>query len=287
MPEGGNPAAVENVATRPVPSAESRALSTYYAGIQADLLSQGLLRTDRGEVISGLNARQLAENFTRIALYDEYTLTGERLVAMPTASSLRRWESPVVINVEFGDTVPEAQRRRDLRSIGTYASRLSRITGLPITLGQAGANFHVLILNEDERRTYGPRLRRLVPGVSDSSVRAVEDMPRSTFCLMNAFAGAADTAAFFAAVAVIRAEHPDRMRLSCIHEEIAQGLGLTNDSRAARPSIFNDDEEFALLTGHDELLLRILYDPRLRIGMDESEATPIVRTIAEELMGGS
>jgi hypothetical protein len=44
---------------------------------------------------------------------------------------------------------------------------------------------------------------------------------------------------------VIRAEHPDLLRLSCLHEEIAQGLGLPNDSPRARPSIFNDDEEFA------------------------------------------
>ena len=32
-------------------------------------------------------------------------------------------------------------------------------------------------------------------------------------------------------------------------------MGLANDSPEARPSIFNDDEEYALLTGHDEMLL--------------------------------
>ena len=47
-----------------------------------------------------------------------------------------------------------------------------------------------------------------------------------------------------------------------------------------------DDEEFALLTPHDALLLRILYDRRLRPGMTPAEATPIVETIAAELMGG-
>ena len=87
------------------------------------------------------------------------------------------------------------------------------------------------------------------------------------------------------AVAVIRAEHPDALRLSCIHEEIAQGLGLANDSPAARPSIFNDDEEFGLLTRHDELLLRILYDSRLSPGMTEEEARPVVEIIAAELLG--
>jgi hypothetical protein len=57
-----------------------------------------------------------------------------------------------------------------------------------------------------------------------------------------------NSGAYTRAVAVVRAEHPDLLRQSCIHEEIAQGLGLPNDSPAARPSIFNDDEEFALLT---------------------------------------
>ncbi len=40
--------------------------------------------------------------------------------------------------------------------------------------------------------------------------------------------------------------------------EIAQGLGLPNDSPTARPTIFNDDEEFALLTRQDEMMLRML-----------------------------
>jgi hypothetical protein len=83
---------------------------------------------------------------------------------------------------------------------------------------------------------------------------------------------------------LIRGEHPDLMRLACIHEELAQGLGLANDSPRARPSIFNDDEEFGLLTSHDELLLKMLYDGRLETGMAAAEAAPIARVIARELM---
>jgi Protein of unknown function (DUF2927) len=54
----------------------------------------------------------------------------------------------------------------------------------------------------------------------------------------------------------------------------------------ARSSIFNDDEEFALLTDHDELLLRILYSPDLRPGMTPEEARPIVFSLARRLLGG-
>ena len=67
-------------------------------------------------------------------------------------------------------------------------------------------------------------------------------------------------------------------------EELAQSLGLVNDWPRARPSIFNDNEEFALLTRQDELMLKMLYDARLRPGMSEAEARPIVEQIAAELM---
>ena len=77
------------------------------------------------------------------------------------------------------------------------------------------------------------------------------------------------------------------MRLSCLHEELAQGLGLANDSPQARPSIFNDDEEFALLTPMDEYLLAMLYDPSLRPGMTEAEVRPIVYPLAARLLGGA
>jgi hypothetical protein len=132
----------------------------------------------------------------------------------------------------------------------------------------------------------GPELRRIIPRIGDNAVETVEDLPRSSYCLVFAWDPQND-GAYTKAVAVIRAEHPDLFRLSCIHEEIAQGLGLSNDSPLARPSIFNDDEEFGLLTSHDEMLLRMLYDDRLVPGMSSDEARPLIAEMADEIMGGS
>ena len=112
------------------------------------------------------------------------------------------------------------------------------------------------------------------------------NLQRSTYCLVYAMSPG-DSSVYNGAFALIRSEHPDLRRMACLHEEIAQGLGLANDHPQARPSIFNDDEEFALLTVMDEYMLRILYDPRLRPGMTEAEARPIVEQIATELVGGS
>lgn len=265
--------------------AESVALSRYYHRVQAALLTQGLLRQDGGGPDVPFTARDLVDDFIRIALFEEYTTIGNRIVARQTPSQLHRWDRPVRMTVEFGATVPQAQRDADRASVSAYASRLSRVTGLPIRQVSSNVNFHVFIVNELERRTLGGRIRDILPGISEAAISAVQTMPRSTFCLVFAL-DPGDLGAYSQAVVVIRAEHPDLMRLSCIHEELAQGLGLSNDSPSVRPSIFNDDEEFALLTTHDEMLLRMLYDPRMRPGMKAGEARVQAEIIAAELIGG-
>lgn len=270
---------------RPIPSAESELLRVYYARLQRDLLSQGLLRGDVAPVDAPFTDSMLARNFVRVALYDEYVDDGSALRPEARISRLRRWEGPIRMQVQAGATVAPAQAARDRASVAAYAARLSRITALPIRQVTENANFTVLFLTEDDRRASGPLLRALIPGISDTTVRTIENLPRSTLCLVVGFSDGGGSA-YSRAVAVIRAEHPDAMRLACIHEEIAQGLGLVNDSPEARPTIFNDNEEFGLLTRHDEFLLKILYDRRLRPGMTAAEAAPIARAIAAELVGG-
>jgi hypothetical protein len=267
-------------------SDESLALETYYAQVQESLLARGLLRTDAGGSDTPFSRDDLIRNFRQIAFFEEYTNVGGQFVQRESEGLLHRWESPVKIEVTFGRTVDLETRAKDGRAISDYADRLARVTGHPIRVVSSGGNFEVFILHEDERREMGPELRRIIPRIGDNAVETVEDLPRSSYCLVFAWDPQND-GAYTKAVAVIRAEHPDLFRLSCIHEEIAQGLGLSNDSPLARPSIFNDDEEFGLLTSHDEMLLRMLYDDRLVPGMSSDEARPLIAEMADEIMGGS
>ena len=274
--------------TKVTPQTEvSRQMSKHLAQVQADLLVQGLLRVDGGGPDVPFSERNLVDNFIRIAMFDEYTNTGTQIIAKESESRLRRWDQPIRMKVEFGPSVPLAQRSKDRAKINAYIKRLSRLTGVPIRLTKGLANYNVLILNEDERLAAGPRLQKLAPGIGTASLNAVTNMARSTLCLVFAYSNSTDTSTYTKAVAVIRGEHPDLLRLSCFHEELAQGLGLANDSPAARPSIFNDDEEFGLLTHHDELLLQMLYDSRLHTGMTATEVRPIAEQIAAELLGGA
>ncbi len=280
-PPAARPDSVQASAETPA-SAAARA---HYARVQAQLLSQGLLRTDGGGPDSPFTDRMLAENFIRVALYDEYARTAGGPVQRTTASRLRKWEAPVRVGLRFGTSVPQDRRAADTARIASFLARLSRLTGHPIGLSDAGPNFIVQIVSEDERQALGPEIRSFLPGLSPSEVAGITQMPRSTYCLVYAMSEGAN-ASYTRAYAVIRSEHPDLLRLSCVHEEIAQGLGLANDSPLARPSIFNDDEEFALLTKQDELMLRILYNPALRPGMSEDQARPVIEQLATRLTGG-
>ncbi|MFT7596046.1 MAG: hypothetical protein ACI8R4_003380 [Paracoccaceae bacterium] len=274
-------------AAAPVPrSAASQDLARYYTAVQNDLLTRGLLRTDGGGPDTAFGPDDLARNFETIAFFDEYS-RGTATPANGTAATghLSRWSSPVRLSTEFGASVSQAQRTKDLASITNYTSRLARLTGHPITSASNNANFHVFVAGEDDSDFLQQRLMQLVPDISQAELNLFRNLPRSYYCLVVAVSGSRNPNTYIRAVALIRAEHPDLVRLSCIHEEIAQGLGLPNDSPRARPSIFNDDDEFALLTNHDELLLKMLYDPRLTPGMTAEEARPVVRIIARDLMG--
>lgn len=268
----------------PLTTAKSAAAAVYFAQVQQALLSQGMLRTDGGGDIP-VSDRMLAENFMRIALFDEYRRSPGGFVRQETESSLRRWESPVRIGIRFGESVPPARQATDRARIASFVARLSRITGHPMSVDDRAPNFFIHIVSEDEREALGPTIRATLPGLGPAEVAGITGMPRTTYCLVYALADGT-SGAYTRAFAVIRSEHPDLLRLSCLHEELTQGLGLPNDSPRARPSIFNDDEEFALLTDQDEQLLRLLYSPELRPGMSAAEARPIVFSLARRLTGG-
>lgn len=276
------PPAAPSVAPR---DAETIAGLDYYRRIQSNYLSQGLLRTDGGGADTPFDAGRLAESFLNIAFFDEFSDDGGKLVAGGGQQRLHRWSKPIRVKVEFGPTVPLDARRSDLAEIAAYLARLSDLTGLSIRIDRLAPNFLVLVENPAERRGAEPRIRTFAPSTSAAALGSALDLAPSIYCTVFGYTSG-NSGEYDRALALVRGELPDLMRRACLHEEIAQGLGLINDDPHARPSIFNDNEEFALLTRQDELMLRILYDPRLRPGMTLDEARPIVQAIAAELLAG-
>ena len=265
-------------------SFESIQLEKYYNRTSQRLRARGLLRTDKGRLDSLYSTQNLIENFEKIALHNEYIIKNNEFIPQEKESNLKRWNRAIKINIIHGENSSNKQIKIDKKNISIFTRRLASITGLEMSISEVNANFIILFLDLDERRDFGQKLSQLMPQLTPAMIKIITSSPRSTFCSAFSLSEPPKNYEYTAALVLIKSEHSKVMRKSCIHEEMAQSLGLTQDSKSARPSIFNDDEEFALLTRHDELLLKILYDKRLKPGMNNKIALPIVRQIAEELM---
>ncbi|WP_254703932.1 DUF2927 domain-containing protein [Roseovarius sp. THAF9] len=263
------------------PSEASQDLARYYSRLENDLVVQGLMRRDGGGVDTPFTDNDLLRNFVRIGFFEEYQRDKGLLPSQSGPVAIKKWTGPVRIGVEFGRNVPADVKSSERARVAAYASRLARITGHPITVSNASPNFVVLFMSNDDRAQSRARALEVIPAIAKSNLAIITNLPRSTQCFVIS-AGVRSENDLGVALAYIRSELTDLQRLACIHEEIAQGLGLTNDSPRARPSIFNDDEEFALLTTHDEMLLEALYNPALKPGMGLEEARPILRRLFEK-----
>jgi hypothetical protein len=170
-----------------------------------------------------------------------------------------------------------------MEHISDFMDRLNRVTGVRLVESEQDPVIRLMILTREERLALSekaarsPRWDFIAKNVANDLGRAV----CGTYYSRNRQEpGRVDY------IIVIPAEVGGILRRSCIEEELGQTFGPGADFDEARPSIFNDDAEFALMTRHDEELLRILYDPRLKPGMTAAEAMPVVHRIVEEMRPG-
>lgn len=282
----------EGRATYPWPSEKAKVvdpeasekLEDYYQQLAKTLQSRGLLRTDHSAKDIPYNVDDLVRNFETVVFYDEYQRGSAFEKSKGKKAKLSKWVSPIRLQVHFGPSIGQATATEDKNTIEGFVTKIASITSHPISVVEENSNFDVLISREHEHLALLEELKSTGAPVIAGVNRILEQMPRNIHCLVLAFSDTSSRDTYSYALAVIRAEHPKILKQACIHEEIAQGLGLSNDSPRARPSIFNDDDEFALLTDHDAFLLKMLYDPRLTPGLSLFKARPILRQIAFEMI---
>lgn len=249
-----------------------------YAEINAlerEYRAAGLLRSDRDPPGIWVDNRQLARNFREIMFYDEYDFEDGAYVARRTPKLLHKWSGPVTYRLA-GETITNEDRAH----LQQVVSRVRRASGLEISPDEEDPTILMLLLTRHERNALGRALaRRDGENAFNKDLRAdLGETLCAAYPLEDPESGVES-----GYIIVIPAELRGLWRRGCIEEEFGQAFGPSADFADARPSVFNDDEEFALLTAHDELLLRILYDPRLRTGMTETEGMPIVKQIIAEL----
>jgi hypothetical protein len=249
-----------------------------FARWDADLRAAGKLRADRSPIDAPYTAADLAENFAKVGFGSEFEIVdgAYTVVEAPREAPLTRWGGPIRY------ALLGAHDAGDGAAVAAFARRLTGATGLRIRPAAADPNLLVFFLDAPGRAQVS-RLFREEPAYAPladlfDAWAGDPKWPCAAEFYYHAPSRPRAHEIYFAVV-YIRAEVSGISRRSCIEEEIAQTLGLARDDPTLRPSIFNDDEEFALMTDHDAALLGLLYDPRLAPGMTAEEAMPIVRRI--------
>ena len=217
---------------------------------------------------------EVLRNFLSIALQAE----AADEVDADGGIAISKWRSPIRYRMTGAQV-------RDRVQVAAFAQHLSNLTGLSIR--EAGEveryNMDIRFVPRPYRgveirellgtQWLGPRVARLA-----SNWRDYESDRCFTLTTRNPRDGVTGTAHIY-----IKDELPLVWRETCIIEEMTQSLGLLNDDSRAAPSIFNDDGAYQALTTHDELLLRVLYDPRIRSGMRRGSVVPLADEIIAEL----
>ena len=261
----------------------------------------GKMRTDRSPVDAPLSADLLAKNFELIAFEFEDNPLGRGKKSRQSPAILRRWEAGLHYNV-IGPIDGLGNAKAEVARMTAWLSKLSQRQFSEVKphflRGKDDPAANVLIMMGDGDyfdllTTPYARNSILKKGSDQKGARAaldfVEDWHESSSpCAATVFwRNEQDDSKFGTivyAVVAIRTDIGQLLLQSCVEEELAQIMGLTNDDASVRPSLFNDDQEFSLLTNHDILLLRTLYDGRLKSGMPVETAMPIVRQIVSELI---
>ena len=252
--------------------------SAYWTKYEAMLAGKGLMRVERDPADAPYTNSDLVRDFSAIMLHREHTRSGAIFVKNGAQRPLKKLESEVRIAIS-GRTIDQT----DLTQIRDMTDRLRRVTGVRLIESEDDPTIRLMILTREERQEFArqaaadPRWSFIAQNVANDLGKAV----CGTYYTRDRNQPGA-----FDYIVVIPAEVKGLLRQSCIEEELGQTFGPGADSFQARPSIFNDDAEFALLTKHDEDLLRILYDPRLKAGMTVEQAMPLVVEIVQELRPG-
>ena len=222
---------------------------------------------------------ELARSFRDLALSYEFHFQNGGMINQRLEKPLERWEGTIRYRL-IGDAVTA----EDFSVVKSITSELSRLTGLRFTPTNGRTDMLISIATASGQE----EISRWLGNAGQRVYKERYDIWRRTsgwICGVTLASDARRLGLLRQAHIFVAAEQ-DGMRQSCLIEEIAQSLGLPNDSEVA-PSIFNDDQRFTHLTEHDKILLRTLYDSRLQPGMKERQVMPLVEDIISELLNAS
>jgi hypothetical protein len=195
----------------------------------------------------------IQQSFQQIALQNEHGKSDGRL---------HKWHQPIRFTV-LDRTDDEVLHKK---MVTQQLNHLSHITGHDISSSGEYKNHNLTIIFSSEDLLEAELIQQM--GIKDQDARNY--INRNSVCVANlSYDSAGNIEQAVVVIPVNRARAHGKL-MACVVEELTQIMGLPNDSAAVYPSIFNDHSFNDFLTGLDFILLKLLYHPSLKSGMNQT-----------------
>lgn len=195
---------------------------------------------------------------------------------------LEKWAGP--IEVVIVGSLSAAHRQ----FVEAHFAELSRLTGLPTTLQGGGGSIREAVSSLDRHQANfvvaidsRDRLDRLQAEMGASAGERWAN--RGVVCFFYASPRRGRIVEAFAAIPNM---YEESLLRHCIIEETTQALGLFADADMIQPSMFSERSPDFLgqLTLNDKIIVRALYDPRIKPNMRRDKALAVAQDVIAELI---
>ncbi|MAG96767.1 MAG: DUF2927 domain-containing protein [Alphaproteobacteria bacterium] len=211
---------------------------------------------------------KLVEYFSIIAF-------GSEIDGVAAHQSVRKWQGP--IRYKLAGLTKDAKTFRPIIQRHTKAlTRYSRIEFKEVP-GKAPGEELIIWFSKPDGMLKAARLL-------EKNERVIRRLAQERTCFFLTYH--LPPGRLVKSMIVINVEREFALTEHCLLEELSQSLGLPNDSPLVTPSIFNTRDRLTKLSFIDKVLIRTLYDPRLKAGTPKKLALRQVRAIIKELARG-
>jgi len=207
---------------------------------------------------------KLVTNFDLIIFNTEF--------GTPMDARIHKWIAPIRIFLDARAGPVELERKQ----LEEHVRLLERLSGLKIEFVTKPSDGNLMFVFDTHDRLIGSINRYL-----SQPLGGWQDLHGSLCFGMFGVHGAKEIDFAVIGIPIDQVMSLGKLQ-DCVIEETTQVLGLPNDSDKVFPSVFNDHSPQTTLTDDDEMLVRLLYSPRLTVGMPRPEALKIVREILQE-----
>jgi hypothetical protein len=208
----------------------------------------------------------ITNSFVKIALRREYSVNAEQ-------DLIHKWRLP--IHAYLQSTVGDSKLQKEM--VGVQLNHLATITGHHISFVENSAKANLIIVFT-LKKNLKSSMKKF--GLYNRQSDAILE---KAACIGNVKASKKGEILSAVIHIPVDSTRANGLFLNCIVEEITQVMGLLNDSDEVFPSIFNDQSIDGYLSGLDYLLLKLLYNPKLKFGMKEGEVRAVVADLLAEL----